>query len=314
MDNFDVHQLFSDIISWVPESFQAQLKELPPETLYLLLTAAGCIALLAALSAFLLLRRKKPNTVSVPKSGNDFSMFFQKAGTVMDLAVTGALETVIGRAVVTKVKNDGIKLEIIEDTGVSHLNNSSEITVMFPPERLGESRVNSFRSRILTLNCTDDGCGRMILSPPTEFALVRRRRHKRKKVIDQQFIRVKIWLGDSRINDTSFADAAPDLAVNSYDPRSSGHESNQVINISNGGIGVSVHQDLVDKKFSINDEVLINIFMFNFRQKIFKPYWYAGKIRSIEELDGTNYRMGVQFTMNGMVRDENEQHIDWTAI
>ncbi len=117
----------------------------------------------------------------------------------------------------------------------------------------------------------------MVLTPPVKFSLVKRRRHKRKRVIDQQFIRVKLWLGKPDSDDTTFADRIPDLAVNSYDPRSTGHEDNQVINISNGGIGVGASPVLVESKLNIDDDVLISIFMFNFRQKVFKPYWYAGK-------------------------------------
>lgn len=232
----------------------------------------------------------------------------------MDIAHEDSYDKVIGRAVVTQAREDRIKLEIIEDMGVSSVKSSSPIAFLFPPEKLGTGRINCFLSTVINFDVNADGCGPMVVSPPANLSLVKRRRHKRKKVIDQQFIRVKLWNRKPDTDETSFADAVPDLAVNSYDPRSTGHEDNQVINISNGGIGVSAHHALVDDKISINDDVLINIFMFNFRQKIFKPYWYAGKIRTIEEMDGSSYRLGVEFTMTGKIRDENEQYIDWSKI
>ncbi|WP_432737798.1 PilZ domain-containing protein [Maridesulfovibrio sp. FT414] len=314
MDYSDLTQLLDRLNSSVLVPAQRFFETLPPEAIPIILAAAGGLAFLAALAAYLLLRPAKKQQVRSPQNPEDFADFFKKNGTIMDIAAAGLTERIIGRAVVTKIKDDGIRLEIIEDTGISKVTAPAELTLMFPPERFGTSRVNAFNSKIQNLDCNEDGCGRVLLTPPSGFALVKRRQHKRKRVVDQQFIRVKIWRGKPKGDAMAFADAAPDLAVNSYDPRASGHEINQVINISNGGIGVSAHQGLIDKKFNINDDVLINIFMFNFRQKIFKPYWYAGRIRSIEELDGTSYRIGVQFTMNGIMRDETEQNIDWSGI
>ncbi len=314
MDNFDLAQLLDRLNYELIDPVQKYFKNLPPEAMPLVLAAAGCAGLLAAVFAYLLIRPKSVKQPNKAASPEDFSSFFKKSGTIMDLAVNGNYDKVIGRAVVTKVKDNGLQLEIIEDAGISRLSEQTELTLLFPPEHFGNLRVNSFTTKIMSLECNDDGCGRMTLSHPAAFARVKRRRHKRKRVVDQQFIRVKIWRGKPNGDDTAFADAAPDLAVNSYDPRSTGHEDNQVINISNGGIGVSAHQGLVDKKLDVDDDVLINIFMFNFRQKIFKPYWYAGRIRSIEEFDGTSYRIGVQFTMHGNMLDENEQSISWSSI
>ncbi len=314
MKKFDIQYYLDQFNTLIIAPVQKFIASLPPESIPLILGAAGCIALLSALLAFIAIRSSTKKQISPPQSPQDFSDFFKKSGTIMDIAAAGVHEDVVGRAVVTQAKEDCIKLEIIEDTGISEFVPSAKLLFMFPPEKIGTNKVNALSTSILTLECNEEGCGRMTVSPPSGFSLVKRRRHKRKKVIDQQFIRVKFWQGSADTNETSFADAVPDLAVNSYDPRSTGHEENQVINISNGGIGVSAHQKVVNSKFNINDDVLINIFMFNFRQKVFKPYWYAGKIRTIEEMDGTTYRLGVEFTMSGKIRDESEQYIDWSGI
>ncbi|WP_419778672.1 PilZ domain-containing protein [Maridesulfovibrio sp.] len=313
MDKLNFQYIMELIQSEVLVPVDKFLATLPKESLYLILAAAGLIALLSAAFAFLLMRpkSKKPKA---PQGPTDFVQFFQKSGTIMDVALAEHHNAVLGRAVLTAVKQDRIRLEIIEEHGIAQLSSPTEIILMFPPEESLAGKVNSFRSRISSLECDKEGCGRMTLTPPSKFALVKRRRHKRKRVIDQQFIRVKLWRGTADSSDTSFVDRIPDLAVNSYDPRSTGHEDNQVINISNGGIGVGAAAELVESKFRTDDDVLISIFMFNFRQKVFKPYWYAGKIRSIERMDSNTCRVGVQFTGSGKMRDENEQHINWTIM
>ncbi|WP_027721022.1 PilZ domain-containing protein [Maridesulfovibrio zosterae] len=314
MEKFNFQHYFDQFDILVTKPAQKYIATLPHESMPLILGGAACIALLAAILAFLAMRPSAKKNIPSLKGSQDFSDFFKKSGTIMDISTAENHEKLIGRGVVTQTREDRIRLEIIENTGLSSLAPSAKLLCMFPPEMMGQSKVNAFTSTIQTLECNSEGCGRMTISPPQSFSLIKRRRHKRKRVIDQQFIRVKFWLGTPDSDETAFADAVPDLAVNSYDPRSTGHEDNQVINISNGGIGVSAHQGLIDKKFNINDDILINIFMFNFRQKVFKPYWYAGKIRTIEEMDGTSYRLGVEFTMTGKIRDETEQNIDWSNI
>ncbi|NDV22735.1 PilZ domain-containing protein [Desulfovibrio sp. JC022] len=313
MEKINFQYILDLIQSQVINPVEKFISTLPQESFYLILAAAGLIGLLAAVFAFLLLR-PKPQKKQKPQGPQNFVQFFQSSGTIMDIAAAGHHENVLGRAVLTAVKPDRMRLEIIEESGIAKLGPTAEIILMFPPEQSAAGKVNSFRSTISSLECDEEGCGRMTLTPPVKFSLVKRRRHKRKRVIDQQFIRVKLWRGKADSDDTSFVDRIPDLAVNSYDPRSTGHEDNQVINISNGGIGVGTSPTLVESKFNINDDVLISIFMFNFRQKVFKPYWYAGKIRSIESMDSQTCRVGVEFTVTGKMRDENEQNIDWKEM
>ncbi|WP_319764889.1 PilZ domain-containing protein [Maridesulfovibrio sp.] len=312
MGKLDFQYIIDQIQTRVIDPAEKNLTTLPQESLYLILGAAVLIALLAAILAYKLLRPKSKRDKQ-PQGPTDFVNFFYKNGTIMDIAAAEQHNDTLGRAVLTEVKPDLIRLELIAENGISQLSASNEVILMFPPEQSMAGKVNSFRSTIDSIECDEDGCGRLTITPPAKFALVKRRRHKRKRVVDQQFIRVKLWLGEADSSDTSFVDRIPDLAVNSYDPRASGHEDNQVINISNGGIGVKTSPLLVESKFQINDNVLINIFMFNFRQKIFKPYWYTGKVRSMENMDGI-CRVGVEFTGSGKMRDENEQHIDWTKI
>ena len=313
MDKLNFQYIIDLIQSELLAPVDKFLATLPQQSLYLILAAAGLIALLAAVSAFLMMRPGSKKN-KAPQGSTDLVQFFQKSGTIMDVALAEQHNDVLGRAVLTEVKTDRLRMEIIEENGISRLDFPTEIILMFPPEQSMAGKVNSFRSTISSLKCDNEGCGRMTLTPPSKFALIKRRRFKRKRVIDQQFIRVKLWRGAANSSDTSFVDRIPDLAVNSYDPRATGHEDNQVINISNGGIGVGASAELVESKFSTDDDVLISIFMFNFRQKVFKPYWYAGKIRSIERMDDNICRVGVEFTGSGKMRDENEQHIDWARI
>ncbi|WP_051676967.1 PilZ domain-containing protein [Maridesulfovibrio frigidus] len=289
-------------------------KSLPPESLPIILAIAGGIGLLASIIGYIILRPSPKKGSGSSGKSNNFISSFKNDGVILDIAEPDAHDNLFARAVITDIQEDRLQLELVEDLGLSKNTDSRPMLIMFPPEKTETGSVNCFKTIMVSVDCRTENCGRITISTPTKFSSVKRRRHKRKRVIDQQFIRVKMWLGAPDTDDASFADAVPDLAVNSYDPRSGGHEDNEVINISNGGIGVSTPLILSENKFDTGTNVLINIFMFNFRQKVFKPYWYAGQIRTVENIDRATCRLGVEFTMSGTLHDENEQLIDWTEI
>jgi hypothetical protein len=61
----------------------------------------------------------------------------------------------------------------------------------------------------------------------------------------------------------------------------------------------------------VGSSTVINIFMFSFKEKIFRPYWYAGEVRSMEEANDEGYtRLGVSFTRSGLV-NESTGTISW---
>ena len=314
LDKLNLQQLSDWLDSIVITPAMELYKSLPPESLPIILALAGGIGLLASIIGFILMRPSSKKRSGDSDKSDNFITSFKNDGVILDLAEPDAHDNLLARAVITDIQEDRIQLELVDDMGLSGNPDPRPMLIMFPPEKTDTGSVNCFKAVIISFDCRTENCGRITISIPTIFSSVKRRRHKRKRVIDQQFIRVKLWLGAPDTDDASFADAVPDLAVNSYDPRSGGHEDNEVINISNGGIGVSTPLILSENKFDTGTDVLINIFMFNFRQKVFKPYWYAGQIRTVENIDRATCRLGVEFTMSGTLRDENEQLIDWTPI
>ncbi len=314
LDKLNLQGLLDKLDSMVIGPVIELYKSLPPESLPIVLTLAGGIGLFAAIIGFIVLRPSPKKKSSASDKSNNFIASFKNNGVILDIAEPDAHDNLLARAVITDIQEDRLHLELVEDLGLSKNTEPRPMLIMFPPEKTETGSVNSFKAVIISVDCRTENCGRITISIPNNFSNVKRRRHKRKRVIDQQFIRVKMWLGAPDTDDASFADAVPDLAVNSYDPRSGGHEDNEVINISNGGIGVRTPLILSENKFDSGTDVLINIFMFNFRQKVFKPYWYAGQIRTVENIDRATCRLGVEFTMSGTLRDENEQFIDWTEI
>lgn len=311
MEMQDIQSVISKIDQLMLAPAKKIIETLPPEYVPFILGTAAAVALVVTLLVIIILRpsAKKAET---PKSSIPNRL--RQEGAILDIALPGGATSICGRAVITAIKKDRIKMEMLENAGSIILKPGTEVLILFRPETTSTGKVNSFTTKLLSTEKKDGLCSRLSTEIPDNFINSPRRQYRRKRVVDQQFIRVKIWLGSPETARPEFPDSIPDLAVNSYDPRTDDHGGNSVINISNGGIGISARPELVKDKFSLDCDVLVNIFMFNFRQKIFKPYWYAGKVRTIENQDGDNFRLGIEFTYSGSMPDEDELKIEWFEI
>jgi len=269
----------------------------------------GILAITLLLLGLLLLRRPKKKNTS---SRTNIPRTLQEKGTVVDILTGQNDETVSLRCVFTSIKSNKITCEIIERLEPLKTGKNRQLFCVFAPTKTPKGKVNSFATTLLKLGHSNRTANLMVLSAPTEFTMIPRRKHVRKKVADQQFIRVKLWLEDPIFSDTSYQDATPHIGVNSFSSDSPEQNGNGVVNISNGGVGLSIVNSLIPETCGPDSPVVINLFMFNFREKSFKPYWYAGTIRSLEESRPGFTRMGIEFTSTA-TPDPSTGRLNWTT-
>ncbi|MEF2230658.1 MAG: hypothetical protein V3571_07005 [Pseudodesulfovibrio sp.] len=252
----------------------------------------GMAALLLAVFALRLFfkgsRTRSPKRVNIPRA-------LQRSGAVIDILRSPNDDAVPVRCVITSVSSGKIKCEIIERLDILGVAEGKEVTCVFTPIRNGKGKVNAFQARLVESDRSGRRADRIVLAAPRDYALIPRRKHGRKRVADQQFIRVKLWVTAPFDADLSFEDAAPHIGVNSFGNGDPSQSANAVINISNGGLGLSVLDRILPETCAVGSGVTINLFMFNFRERTFKPYWYSGRVRSMTEGSPGFTRMGIEF-------------------
>lgn len=304
----DISTLMDAATAWV----QALFPGIAPETIRM--AEAGLLILLALIllvGAFKILRRPKPR--NTPSTNADIPHDLQEKGEVVDVLATPGSEKVSVRCVITSAKTNRIKCEIIERLDGIKAGQGEAVTCFFAPLKTRDGRVNSFTATLLESDRSGRNKDRLILSVPTTYAMAPRRKHSRKRVADQQFIRVKLWLEDPVISDISFEDATPQIGVNSFTSNDKDQEANGVLNISARGLGLSILNRVIPETCTEDSSVVINLFMFNFREKTFKPYWYAGTVRSMEEGRPGFTRMGLEFNAAGRPDPETGK-VHWTTL
>ena len=270
----------------------------------------GLLALVLLLIALRLLRRPPHNS---PSTRTGIPRTLQQKGAVVDVLAGPDDESVVVRCVITGVKSNKIQCEIIERLDVIKTRPGNDLVCVFAPMKTRDGRINSFTATLTESDRDGRKADRLVLAGPNDYTLIPRRKHQRKRVADQQFIRVKLWTASPRTTELSFEDAAPQIGVNSFASDGPDQSANAVINISGGGLGLSVLNRLIPETCTVSTPVVINLFMFNFREKTFKPYWYAGEVRTLEEGRPGFTRMGIEFTATANA-DRSSGRLNWINL
>lgn len=271
----------------------------------------GLSALALLLIGLRLLRRPGRHNSHSTRTG--IPHVLQQKGVVVDVLAGPDDESVAVRCVITAAKSNRIQCEIIERLDVIRTRPGNELVCVFAPMKTRDGRINSFTATLVESDRDGRKADRLVLAGPNDYALIPRRKHQRKRVADQQFIRVKLWTAAPGSSELAFEDAAPQIGVNSFASDGPDQSANAVINISGGGLGLSVLNRLVPETCTVSTPVVINLFMFNFREKTFKPYWYAGEVRTLEEGRPGFTRMGIEFTATAST-DRNTGRLDWINL
>lgn len=297
-----LQEFASSIGSTVTTLGQQFAPDVPAEVFrYALAGLLGALAFTLLIIALRMLRRSPAHPQAADDT--DIPQTLQESGTVVDL-LTGPDADVSVRCVLTSARSGKITCEIIERLDVLKASEGKEITCVFAPMKTESGKTNSFAAKLLESDKSGRKADRVVLSAPTAYGLIPRRKHSRKRVADQQFIRVKMWVANPYSSDIAFEDATPQIGVNSFATDATDQGANAVVNISNGGLGLSVRNKVIPETCAVGASVAINLFMFNFKEKTFKPFWYSGQVRAMEESRPGFTRVGVEFNGSGLLSDE----------
>jgi len=206
---------------------------------------------------------------------------------------------------------DGLVCEIFASIPQLETATGAPVTCFFTPLRSGAGKLNAFETVIASVDTALEP-PRLTLGPPTELLSIPRRRHPRKRVSDQRFVRVRLWLAEPDVSPLFFPDAAPDIRVNAYEGRQG--EESAVTDISAGGLALEVPIGQAPKGLAKGTVVVLKCSLFMFREKQFKPYWYAGVVRGLGEAQGQGgalRRIAIGFTHVGAADDKSSQGVSW---
>ena len=214
----------------------------------------------------------------------------------------------LARCVPKSFGEAGLVCELLDCAAPNEVRSGREVTCFFAPVRLAGRKVNAFATQIASVDSAAEP-PRMVLRAPAELLDIPRRRHVRKRVSDTRFVRVRLWQADAATSRIYFPEAAPDIWVNAYDSRHG--EENAVTDISAGGLALEVRAALVPPGLEPGSPVVLKCSLFQFREKQFKPYWYAGLVRGISAPGGKMRRIAIGFTAVGSPDPAGPQGIVW---
>lgn len=217
----------------------------------------------------------------------------------------------LARCVPLELGPRGLACELLDCASPDAVHAGLSVMGFFAPITYDGRKVNAFHTEILSVEGTLEP-PRILLSAPSQFRSVPRRRHPRKKVSDPRFVRLRLWLADIATSAQFFPEASPDLWINAYDGRHG--EENAVSDISPGGLALDVRAALVPAALIPGAAVVLKCSLFQFRDKQFNPYWYAGTIRAVSATGENTRRIAVAFSHVGAPHQLAPQGLVWTPL
>jgi hypothetical protein len=204
---------------------------------------------------------------------------------------------------------EGLVCELLDSVLPQELRPGLAVTCLFAPVSLGGRKVNAFESEIVTLHSALES-PQLVLKPSLELKSVPRRKQARKRVSDPRFVHVRLWAVDAETSQLFFPEATPDIWINAYDGQNG--EENAVTDISPGGMALEVRAALLPPGLEPGSPVVLKCSLFQFKEKQFKPYWYAGLVRGISAPDDKLRRISIGFTAVGALDGNAAQGVRWT--
>ena len=277
----------------------------------LLWSGVALLVVLAALGGFALGRTGRPARsapVAVAASPQALMAGLIRRGATLDL-LPGSSGEPLARCLPKSATPEGLVCELLDSAASMELRPGQSVTCFFAPVRQAGRKVNSFETGIIAHHSALEP-PQVVLRPPQELLAVPRRRHARKRVSDPSFVHVRLWAADAETSRLFFPEATPDIWINAYDGQSGGE--NAVTDISPGGLAMEVRAALVPPGLEPGSPVVLKCSLFQFKEKQFKPYWYAGLVRGVSAPDDKIRRIAVGFTAVGALDGNAPQGVRWT--
>jgi hypothetical protein len=215
----------------------------------------------------------------------------------------------LARCLPKSIGPDGLLCDLLDSAGSLGLRPGLALTCFFAPLRRDGAKVNSFQTEVVEVHSSLE-LPQVLLRPPLLLESVSRRRHARKRVNDPRFVHVRLWAADSETSRLFFPEAAPDIWINAYDGQNGGE--NAVTDISPGGLSMELRAALLPPGMEPGSPVVLKCSLFQFKEKQFKSYWYAGLVRGISAPDEKTRRIAVGFTAVGALDGNAPQGVRWT--
>ncbi|MHC1700684.1 MAG: hypothetical protein AB9900_06865 [Humidesulfovibrio sp.] len=282
-------------------------------------SGVALLVVLAALGGFALGRsgwspRRAPAVLAAPPEALTAALAAELVADLIRRAVAldmlaGSVGEPLARCLPKSVGPEGLACELLDSASSLELRPGRAVTGFFAPVRQGGRQVNAFETEVVALHSALEP-PQVVLKAPLALLAMPRRRHVRKRVNDPRFVHVRLWTADAETSRLFFPEATPDIWINAYDGQNGGESA--VTDISPGGLAMEVRAALVPPGLEPGSPVVLKCSLFQFKEKQFKPYWYAGLVRGVSAPDEKVRRIAIGFTAVGVLDGSAPQGVRWT--
>ncbi|WP_031479814.1 hypothetical protein [Maridesulfovibrio frigidus] len=198
-------------------------------------------------------------------------------------------------AVVEVTGLDGLDVFVVIKDAItdSLITPGAKVKCIFAELQKGEKKVNAFVGTIKSLSEN----GGMAITRKSAFGFIRRRAFSRRKVADQRFIKVKVWRLDDDDFDVDFIldNIEPEIFIDNKKDVAANSKSEQILDISKGGLALLGTIRDGGSMMSRNDKLLLCMLIYQPKRKTFDPHLIFCEARAANSAGEGLIRLSFQF-------------------
>ncbi|HBU38345.1 MAG TPA: hypothetical protein DEB70_11150 [Planctomycetaceae bacterium] len=215
----------------------------------------------------------------------------------------------IGMARATDVQSGRMLLDIVDIKPLGLNLKGARVICFTKPFTLSGKKKNAFVTFVSSYVKRGGTIREMSLLTPVRYQFEIRRRHKRKRIVREGAVRVKLWDISKR---NSFFMAKPDLQTVNNPARYGKKMRLSVENISAGGIRLLIMNPSGRlPSLSPGHQFILRVSVWSPKTRKFSYFTVVGTIRSRFKGKGGSIGLGIQFTAEGMKIDGKYQ---WASL
>ena len=211
-----------------------------------------------------------------------------------DISVERAGQRTLAAVVeVTSIEGFDVFVVIKDAITDSLIIPGAKVKCIFTELQKGEKKVNAFVGTIKSLSEN----GGMAITRKSAFGFIRRRAFSRRKVADQRFIKVKVWRLDDDDFDVDFIldNIEPEVVIDNRNDVAANSKSEQILDISKGGLALLGTIRDGGSMISRNDKLLLCMLIYQPKRKTFEPHLIFCEARAANSAGEGLIRLSFQF-------------------
>lgn len=218
----------------------------------------------------------------------------------------------LGTCLIQAVRQDSLRLEVIQDKGVTPALAGSPVICHFRPLRHLHLKATAFRTFVSAVDQDRAATKILVVGMPAATLDLQRRKEPRVRLSNLRTAMARVWLKTPGLGrDWHLKVSEEAFHVGTVERHDLTRPDERVVDVSPGGLRLMVPKPRVKGAFEYGKEVNVELRVFDPAIKGFEGFFFSGVVRHVTHTRHGQLLIGLEFTQVGVRRGQGD--LDFTG-